>query len=153
MNASFSRMLATLLALIGLLDASYLAIERLRGGEPFCPIGGGCATVQNSPFAVLFGLPIAYLGVLAYMALFALLLVSLSRVQMFGLPMLIMLLAVSSVGVLFSLYLTYLQLAVIHAVCFWCVVSALIQLTVLVLLVREWRAGREQSPVGAVARG
>ena len=146
-------MLGAILALVGLLDASYLAVERLRGGEPFCPIGGGCATVQNSPFSVLFGLPIAYLGVLAYMALFALLLVSLSRTQMFGVPMLLALLAVSSVGVLFSLYLTYLQLAVIHAICFWCVVSALIQLIVLALLVWEWRAGREQPPVGAVARG
>lgn len=153
MNASFSRMFATILALVGLLDASYLAAERLRGGEPFCPIGGGCATVQNSPFAVLFGIPVAYLGVLAYLALFTLLLVSLSRTQVFGVPVRLALLAVSSVGVLFSLYLTYLQLAVIHAVCFWCVVSALIQFTVLVLLVWEWRAEREQPPVSAVARG
>lgn len=146
-------MFATILALLGLLDASYLAAERLRGGEPFCPIGGGCATVQNSPFAVLLGVPVAYLGVLAYLILFALLLVSLSRVQVFGVPMRLALLAVSSIGVLFSLYLTYLQLAVIHALCFWCVVSALIQLTVLVLLAWEWHVGREQLPVGAVARG
>ena len=118
-------MAVALLALLGLFDALYLSLERLIGSAVYCPTGGGCETVAASSYSVLFGVfPVAYLGVLGYLLLLLLALISLSRERIVGMPLPYVLLAVSSVGVIFSIYFVYLQLAVIQAICFWCMVSA-----------------------------
>lgn len=129
-RSPYPRMAAALLALLGLLDAGYLSLERLLGdaGAIVCPVGGGCVTVQSSAYATLLGVPVAFMGLAGYAALFALGLLSLSRDEIAGVSVTDLLLALASVGVLFSLYLSYLQVAVIGAICFWCVVSALLEL-------------------------
>src|SRR5690349_11537376 len=115
------RMAAALLALLGLFDASYLALERALGNTGiFCPTGGGCTTVQSSAYSVMFGVPVAYTGVAGYLVLLVLALWSLSAERPAGLRAL--LLGFASAGLLFSLYLSYLQLFVIKAICFWCVI-------------------------------
>jgi len=62
-----------LLALVGMLVALYDSISRVLGIPLFCPFAGnGCDVVQNSPYAVIFGIPLAFLGVLglgAYLGL------------------------------------------------------------------------------------
>ena len=62
-----------LLALAGMLVALYDYISRVLGIPLFCPFAGnGCDIVQNSPYAVIFGIPLAFLGILgfgAYMVL------------------------------------------------------------------------------------
>jgi uncharacterized membrane protein len=45
-------------------------------------------------------------------------------------------------GALFSLWLTWLELFVIHAICQWCVISALIAVALLIVAVLDWREGR-----------
>lgn len=129
-RSPYPRMAAALLALLGLLDAGYLSLERLLGetGAIVCPVGGGCVTVQSSAYATLLGAPVAFIGLAGYAALFALGLLSLSRDEVAGVGVADLLLALASAGVLFSLYLSYLQVAVIGAICFWCVVSALLEL-------------------------
>jgi uncharacterized membrane protein len=133
-------MAAALLALLGLFDSAYLALERAIGDPGgFCPTGGGCETVQSSAYSTLLGVPVAYMGVVAYAALLAVALLSLSADEVAGLPLPVLLLALASGGVLFSLYLSYLQVAVIGAICFWCVVSALIELGIWVAALFDWR--------------
>jgi len=126
----YPRMAAAVLALLGLLDAGYLSLERLLGdtGGLVCPIGGGCVTVQSSTYATLLGVPVAFIGVTGYAALLVLALLSLSNDRIAGVRISTLLLALASVGVLFSLYLSYLQVGVIGALCYWCVVSALLEL-------------------------
>lgn len=128
-----TRMAIAVLALVGLLVASYLSMYKLGMlGVIQCQIGS-CETVQASAYSYFLGLPVAYYGVGAYAAILA---VALAGVQprfarerwvalaLFGL---------SLVGVLFSAYLTYLEAAVIHAWCQWCVISAVL-ITLIFLL-------------------
>jgi uncharacterized membrane protein len=134
-------MAAALLALLGLFDAAYLAIERVLGDAGvFCPIGGGCTIVQESAYAALLGVPVAYIGVAGYALLLAVALLSLSVDTLAGLRMPALLLGLASAGLLFSLYLSYLQLFEIKAICFWCVISALIELGIWVMALLDFRA-------------
>jgi uncharacterized membrane protein len=142
-RSTIPRMVAAVLALLGLLDALYLSLERLTGGVLVCPVGaGGCEAVQASAYSAVLGVPVAFIGVAGYLALLALALLALNTDHVAGLPAPLLLLAVASLGVLFSAYLTYLQVAVIGAVCFWCVVSALFQLGIWVCALLDWRAWR-----------
>ncbi len=141
-----ARMAIAILALIGLFDAAYLSIERvLHGAQMYCPTGGGCTIVQSSSYSVILGVPVAYLGVLAYITILALALVGIQREAIGSVPVALALAVVTGVGVLFSAYLTYLQLAVIGAICFWCVVSAILQLTMFGLALLDIRAHRSAS--------
>ena len=125
-------MAAALLALLGLFDAAYLALERAIGDAALiCPVGSGCTTVQNSAYSTLFGVPIAYTGVAGYAVLLGVALLSLSRDTVGRLSVPRLLLALAGLGVLFALYLTYLQVALIGAICSWCVASALFELGIL----------------------
>ena len=59
-----------------------------------------------------------------------------------------MIVAEAAVGVLFSAWLTYLELAVIHAICIWCVTSAAIVAAILLVSVadlREIRGAKSQT--------
>ena len=150
-HSLYPRMAAALLALLGLLDAVYLALERLTGGTLACPIGGGCKTVQSSAYATLLGVPIVFIGVAGYAALLGLALRSLHAEHVAGLPIAPLLLGLASAGVLFSAYLVYLQVAVIGAICFWCMISALLELGIWAAALVNWRQ-RRAGPAPTTAR-
>jgi uncharacterized membrane protein len=154
-SPSYTRMAIVLLALIGFFDAAYLALERLIPSSMLCPTGGGCEIVAASEYSVLFGvLPVAYLGVLGYCFLFGLGMRWLYREQVLEMPLIHVLLLFSAVGVGFSIYLVYLQLFVIQAICFWCMLSAAIQATIFGMIMYEWysmrRNGVDSSPSQAL---
>lgn len=124
----YPRMAIALMALLGLFDALYLGLERMIGGAVYCPTGGGCEMVAASPYSVLFGvLPVAYLGALGYALILAVAIISLSHEKLGPLPLPFVLLALATIGVAFSAYFVFLQLAVIQAICFWCMMSALFE--------------------------
>jgi uncharacterized membrane protein len=137
------RMGAALASLLGLFVSAYLYLYKLgRIGSLACG-SGGCETVQLSPWSRVLGVEVALIGVIGYAVLFALALIALQ-----GTPAsrpwpgrLLTLLAAG--GVLFTAYLTYLELFVIHAVCRWCVGSAVIIVSVLVLAVLGQRRAAE----------
>jgi uncharacterized membrane protein len=151
-RSPYPRMAIALLALLGLMDASYLSLERLTGGDLICPTGGGCAIVQTSPYAILFGIPVAYLGVLAYIALLGLALLSIHSEQVGELSLPALLLAAATVGASFSLYLVYLQIGVIGAICFWCMASAVIEIGIFVAALINWRDYRAKSTPPPVSK-
>jgi uncharacterized membrane protein len=137
-------MAAALLALLGLLDAAYLALERITGGPIACPIGGGCETVQGSAYALLFGVPVAFIGVAGYAAL---LLVALLSLQGIDLPIIspdAVLLALANIALLAGVYFMYLQVAVIGAICFWCAMAALLDLLIWLAALVNWRLKRQE---------
>jgi uncharacterized membrane protein len=144
------RMLATLFALLGLLDSLYLSVERLTGGALVCPIGGGCEVVQGSEYALFLGIPVAYMGVFAYAVLLAIGLLSLQEDTLLGFPIERCLLLVASCGVLFSAYLVYLQLFVIQAICFWCMVSATLELGIFLAAAYDtWQRRDDSAEIAA----
>ncbi len=138
MKAQRSRwyLLSVVLAFLGVVDAAYLSWLKLTHNEALCLGGiGDCATVNSSPYSEFYGVPIALLGLLVYLAILFLLGIveprgggwqEWARYGVFGLTFF---------GTLYSLYLTYLELGVIHAVCPFCVFSALLLLFLLILAI------------------
>lgn len=114
-----------LTALVGLVDSIYLTWVKVGRSTPLlCAPGGGCDVVNSSPYSEFMGIPIAILGAGLYLVLLALVYLE-SRNSNWKSMILYLLFGLSFTGVLYSVYLTYLELAVIHAVCPYCVVSAI----------------------------
>jgi len=114
------RGIATFLATFGIGVATYIAIADSGGGSPVCIAGGhGCQTVAESSYSHLFGVNIAIFGVLGYVVLLTSALLRGDVPRMAGF-------LVALVGFGYSLYLTYLELFTIDAICQWCVASAVL---------------------------
>ncbi len=109
------------LALLGFLDATFLTVEHYVNGTLPCFIGGGCDTVTTSIYSTVAGIPISLLGGLYYIAVLVstILYIDLRKPLFFQVPLWLV-----RIGFLFSLWLIYLQLFVLHAVCLYCMLSA-----------------------------
>ena len=132
-------MLAALVALAGLFVALYLTLFKLGYiGNLVCAVGS-CEVVQTSKWATLLGYPVAAWGVTYYAGVLAVALAGLrpSLVDSRRLSQLLVLM--TATGVLFSLWLTYLELFVIDAICMWCVVSAALAAILLVIALLDLR--------------
>jgi uncharacterized membrane protein len=93
--------------------------------------------VNTSKWSRFLGLPVAAWGLLFYLDVFAIALIgTLPRFEDERVIS-IVLVAEAAVGVLFSAWLTYLELAVIHAICIWCVTSAVVVTLVLLVSVAD----------------
>ena len=140
-----ARQAIALLALVGLFVALYLWLHALGyGGAIKCGASGGCETVQASQWAVFLGLPVAFYGVIGYGALVVLSIAALRPAALSQRRWSVLLAGIATVGVLFTAYLTYLELFVIHAVCRWCVGSAVIITAIWIIAISGWRAGRRR---------
>jgi uncharacterized membrane protein len=115
-----------LLALIGLGISGYLSYVELGLGEAACGPVGDCNRVQSSPYSKILGIPMAFLGSAYYAALMGLWGVQRQVVRRSSVVATRLLIAGCVLGAFFSLYLTSLELFVIHAVCMWCLGSALV---------------------------
>jgi uncharacterized membrane protein len=115
------------LCLVGLVVAGYLAYVETAQIEAVCGPVGDCNAVQHSPYARLFGvLPVGLLGVAGYAAmLLAWAIGRYGRRRLAGRAS-AALLGMATFGVLFSIYLTFLELFVIEAACAWCLASAVL---------------------------
>jgi uncharacterized membrane protein len=119
-------MLVALLALVGLFLSLYLTLYKLGYIAQLACAMGSCERVQTSRWSVLFGIPVAAWGAGFY---FATLVVAMAGTQprfaaSRGVTRLLT--TMTGAGVLFSAYLTWLELFVIHAICMYCVGSAIV---------------------------
>ncbi len=135
-----------LLSLLGMADSGYLFWKHRRstllgtgtGGSNFCQ-AGGCDLVSQGKYAEVKGIPVAAFGIAGYLALLAL---SVMAAALGGGSVVGAIIAISGIGVGVSAYLVYLQVAVIGAICSWCVLSAFTMTSIFilsVLLVRKMR--------------
>lgn len=116
-------MLAALVALAGMFIALYLTLYKLGYiGTLACAVGS-CETVQTSKWATFLGFPVGAWGVGYYIAVFVISLVGLSPSWAERRSLSQLLVAMTAVGTVFSLWLTYLELFVIHATCMYCIMS------------------------------
>lgn len=132
-------MIVAALALAGIFIGIYLTLYKLGViGELSCTLGS-CETVNTSKWAVFLGLPVAAWGVFFYLDVFLFALVG-TMPRFERTPLISWLLVVwSTIGVLFSAWLTYLELAVIQAICIWCVTSAVLVTIIFVVSVVDLR--------------
>jgi uncharacterized membrane protein len=128
--------LIPVLCIIGLGVAGYLTFVETQNVSAVCGPIGDCNSVQSSPYAKLFGfLPVGVLGLVGYVAIIAAWAWGRWGKGILAVYAPALLLAMALFGVLFSLYLTYIELAVILAVCIWCLSSAVLMALVLILAV------------------
>ena len=132
------RMAAALLSLVGLLVAAYLYLYKIGiVGTMVCGTGD-CELVQTSRWSRFLGVEVSLLGVLGYAAMFAVSLTGLQpALQQRRWPATLLLLLATG-ALLFSAWLTYAELFLIHAICRWCVASAAIVLLLFLVAGYGW---------------
>jgi len=127
------RKIIIIIAILGLSDATYLLIVKLTSIKALCaPSLGDCWSVNNSIYSEWNGIPISVFGMLAYISII-LLLTLLNRFSFIKNFTHIFVVGIALIGFIFSIYLTFLQIAVIKAICPFCIISAITMTTVFVL--------------------
>jgi uncharacterized membrane protein len=116
---------ALIASIIGFIDSAYLVIVKFTHSIIYCTPGlGNCESVQNSSWSTMWGIPIALFGALAYLTLIGCYLFE-KKNQITQKYTFLVIFGVSFFGFLYSLYLTWLEFFVIHAMCQWCILSAI----------------------------
>lgn len=133
------RLLAmTALGAVGVAVSIYLLTVHWGWWQAVCLGVGDCESVNLSRFSELLGIPVALLGALAYIAIVAAsIMIWLNK---YAANARIGLFFIAAIGVAFSAYLTYIELFVLHAVCPWCVLSAILVTLIAILSLIELRA-------------
>ena len=136
------RMLTALIALVGLFVSLYLTLYKVGVIGTLACGTGSCETVQLSRWSTFLGLPVAAWGTGYYAVVFALAFAGVQDRWAESRRLLLATVIVTGWGVLFSAWLTYLELFVIHAICRWCVVSAALTILVFALALSDYRASK-----------
>ena len=131
--------LMIVLSLAGLGVSLYLMWGYTAPGATLaCGGSHGCDTVKDSIYAKLLGVPLPTLGILSYVSLLILVIgqnqaavINRGWSAYFALAIF----GLSLMGVLYSAYLTYIELFVIYAICRWCVASAIIMVAIFLLAI------------------
>ena len=120
-----------ILSVIGFLLSLYLTyLHYSEGQTAFCSQGSDCDVVRQSSYSSILGIPVALLGAVGYALIFWFTFVSMSKRLRW-----VLLYVISLAGFIFSLYLTYIELFVIKAICPYCVVSAIIMTVIFIIVV------------------
>ncbi|MCL4560240.1 MAG: vitamin K epoxide reductase family protein [Chloroflexi bacterium] len=135
------RIALLVVTLLGLADASYLTWIKLTNNVASCIKGiGDCYTVNTSPYSEFHGIPIAIFGAGAYLLILIFLVAEgINRFWQENANLFVF--AISLFGVLYSMYLTYIEIAVLKAICPFCVASALAMVILLILSIVRMTQG------------
>lgn len=140
--------LTPILVVLGIGVAIYLTFIETTKTQAICGPVGDCNAVQDSKYAILFGiLPVGVLGLVGYIGILVAWAAQRARWGVLTEYAPVLILGMTIFGTVFSVYLTYLELFVINAVCIWCISSAWF-MTILMLLslpsAVRWLAGAEE---------
>jgi uncharacterized membrane protein len=133
------RMGVALLSVAGLLISAYLWMFKHGYIGTLACGTGGCETVQLSPYSSVLGVDVALIGFLGYALFLGVSLVSVQPAWLARPEPSRALLLLAGGGLLFAGYLTWLELFVIHAICRWCVASAVIIVLIFLLALLDHR--------------
>ncbi len=115
-----------ILSLAGIIISTYLAVTALGGvGIDYCLTGSECDVVNNSAYSRIFEIPVSVVGILGYALILTSSFLSTSKQRKWY-----SLFILTTVGVAFSLYLTYMEIFQINAICGLCIVSLIIMLSI-----------------------
>ena len=124
------RVALIVVSVAGIAVAAYLTYIHYEPKALICTTGGGCETVQQSKYSKIAGIPVALLGLFAYVGIFASGLLRSELARAMGA-------AIAVGGLAFALYLVYVQNSKIHAWCQWCLASDVI--LALLAVLTSWR--------------
>ena len=129
-------MAIALVALFGVFLSLYLTLYKLGYIGTLACGSGSCEYVQLSKWGDFLGIPVSAWGVVYYAVVFALAFAAIQERFADSARLTKSLVYVTGAGLLFSIWLTYLELFVIHAICRWCLGSA--AMTVVLFAVAVW---------------
>lgn len=124
MASDWLRLAVAVLCILGTLVAGYLTWAELTNNETACVDTANidCSAVQNSAYAQTFGVPVALLGLLGYLAMLGIVLLE-DQLPLFAAYGRTLVVGMALFGVIFQTYLTYIEAAVLNKWCQWCVIS------------------------------
>jgi uncharacterized membrane protein len=114
--------LALILTIVGLLVSIYMTIFKITNNAKMCIGSHGCSVVNSSRYAEVNGIPVAVLGVVGYAAILAVLLLE-RKPGFFQQNGSLLFFGLSLTGFLFTLYLIFVEVALIKAYCPFCITS------------------------------
>jgi uncharacterized membrane protein len=120
------RMGIAFVAVLGICVATYIFIADSTNGAPTCVVGGGCETVAKSSYSHIAGINIAVFGIIGWILIGSTVFFGNDYARLGG-----FLFALGGFG--FSIYLTYLQIWNIEAICPWCVTDAVLMTLAFIL--------------------
>lgn len=111
-----------LVSFLGFVDATYLTVSRFQNTYVPCNLTHACDVVLTSNYSTIFGIPVVLLGAIYYLVigLGAYAYLEYRSVKLFRLTA-----ALTGFGFGFSIWFVYVQLGILHAICQYCMVSAL----------------------------
>jgi len=128
------------LAALGTLVSAYMTVFKFTDNQTMCLGNGGCSVVNSSVYSEVYGIPVALVGVVGYAAILGILLAARRPRFPDGSAVLITF-GLCLAGFLFTVYLIYVEVALIHALCPFCITSQVIMTVLFALsvfrLVRE----------------
>ena len=134
-------LVSVILVMVGAIDSAYLAFLKFTGMVAACSDIGDCEAVNNSKYAEIGGIPLALLGLLGYLAILVFLVLE-ARFPSWKEGLHLGVFGFTLAGTIYSTYLTYIEIAVLHAICPYCVVSAVVMLLLFVIsIIRLRRLG------------
>ncbi len=110
------------LVVIGLLVSVYMTIYKLTSNDSMCLGSGDCSTVNASRYSEVNGIPVAAIGILGYAAILAVLLFE-NRNSFFRQNGTLMIFGMALTGFIFTVWLIYVEIALLKAICPFCVTS------------------------------
>ncbi len=122
--------LITILAVLGLGVSGYLTYTHLFGVPIYCGGTSSCGLVNSSRYAFLGPIPVSLLGLIGYLAILVLNFIPTDADRQWPAQLIF---GVALIGVMFQLYLTYVELFVLYAICYWCVASQILILLIFIL--------------------
>jgi uncharacterized membrane protein len=133
-TGSALRWASFILACLGILDATYLLVYKLSSINAMCFGSGGCHDVNFSSYSEIGGIPVSVFGIFAFLVIAGILLLE-PRLKIAKENGPLAVFGISLAGVAFTAYLTWLEIYVIHAICPFCVASAIIIALIFVLAI------------------
>ena len=128
------RQITIALSILGLLVALYMTVYKITNNESMCIGSSGCSEVNASRYSEINGIPVAVLGVVGYAAILALLFLE-QRPGIFQQNGTMMFFGISLLGFLFTLYLIYVEVALIKAYCPFCLTSQAVMTVIFIISV------------------
>ncbi len=128
------RQITIALTIIGLLVSIYMTIYKLTNNESMCIGSSGCSEVNASRYSEINGIPVAVLGVVGYAAILALLFLE-QRSGFIQENGSMIFFGISLIGFLFTLYLIYIEIALIKAYCPFCLASQAVMIVIFIISV------------------
>ncbi len=123
------------ITLIGLAVSIYMTVYKLTDNDNMCIGSGECKTVNSSPYAEVYGIPVAAFGVGGYLAILLVLILEKKGGAFFKQNATMINFGLGLIGFLFTLYLIYLEIFVIKALCPFCVASQVAMTLLFIILV------------------